>query len=211
TVNSSCVQYLQYGDACTNVSQCAATPSANMSCVNGTCGCISTGYWSGSQCSFTTNFRSICTKDKECFGDLTCNKISCIDSNKRCSCPNNQVYIVANTSCVQCSGTILAPAYAFSSTLSYLTANTFCASVQAISSRTPALISLHNLTDLNCLATALNTVSASSKCSTKLYFLGFNSTSLTFYDGTQYYPTFIGTPIGSSSCLTICLSGSSTG
>ncbi|CAF3771869.1 unnamed protein product [Adineta steineri] len=233
TLNSSCVQYLQYGDACTSASQCAATPSASMSCVSGTCGCNSTGYWSGSQCLFTTNFRSTCNNDKNCFNGLTCYKISSIDSNKRCSCPSGQYYSTTSSSCATCTAAlplagytnivvnfvssdacvaIKAPAYSFSSTLSYSTANTFCTGLTPmISGHTPQLISLHNLTDLSCLATALNTVSSGSKCSSQLYFLGFNSTSLTFYDGTQYYPTFIGTPIGSSKCLTICLSGSSTG
>lgn len=192
-----------------------------MTCVNGTCGCNSTGYWNGAQCSFTINFRAICQSNSGCYGSLQCYQIACIDSNKRCSCPANYYYSPSSQSCLPCNGTtvnyqnyvINYPASDLcvairvpsgSNTITFTAANSLCSSLPAIlPGNGPQLLSVHNQTELNCIATLLKTNASSASCTNRFYYLRLNSTSMIFYDGTPY-SVFSSSPAATTQCLTYC-------
>jgi hypothetical protein len=232
SINQTCVQYLAYGDQCSNTSQCNATPNALMSCVGGTCGCNSTGYWSGSQCQYTNNFRAICTQDSNCYTGLKCTSIPCIDSNKRCSCPTNTYYSALHQNCTACTGSnsgyqnyvinyptsdlcvavYFAPSQ-LSSSISFANANSQCNSLNPTAfANTSQLLSVHNQTELNCIATVLQSAQASKTCSNlKFHYIGYTYTNATFYDGTVYNSVFSSPPIQPSECLTYCYNSNVNG
>ena len=232
SINQTCVQYLAYGDQCTNNSQCSATPNALMTCVSGTCGCNSTGYWSGTQCQFTKNFRGICTTDANCYAGLTCQSIPCIGASKRCSCPPNTYYSSIYQNCSSCSGAAsiyqkyvirypysdlcvgvyFAPTQ-IASSVSFATANTLCSSLTPMPlASTPQLISVHNQTELNCIGSVLQSIQSDRTCSnSKYHYIGYTYSNFTFYDGTPYISVFSIPFLQFSQCLTLCYSSSGTG
>ncbi len=232
SINQTCVQYLTYGDQCTNTSQCSATPNALLICVNGTCGCNSTGYWSGTQCQFSNNFRSICTQNLNCFNGLVCQQISCIDSNKRCSCPANTYYSTLNQTCSPCNGTnngyqklvinyptsdlcvgvFFAPSLS-SDSITFATANTQCNNLTTMPfANTPQLLSVHNQTELNCIGAVLLSAQGGKTCSnSKLHYIGYSYGNATFYDGTLYTSAFLSPPIQPFDCLAFCYNSNGNG
>jgi hypothetical protein len=232
SINQTCVQFLSYGDQCTNNSQCSATPNALMICVSGTCGCNSTGYWSGTQCQFTNNFRAICTKDENCFTGLKCQSIPCIDSNKRCSCPPNTYYSTLYHNCSSCSGTnsgygkyvinypysdlcvgvFFAPSQS-SSSISFNTASTQCSSLPPMPrANTTQLISVHNQTELNCIGSVLHSAQPSKTCSSLKYlYVGYTYLTFTFFDGTLYTSAFSSPTIQLYQCLALCYNSNGNG
>jgi hypothetical protein len=235
SIYQTCVQYLTYGDQCSNSTQCSATPNALMICKNGgTCGCNSTGFWDGSQCRFTLNFRGVCTSNSNCFTGLVCTNISCIGSNSRCSCPANTYFSSSHHNCTSCNGSVgiytryvinyptsdlcvavFLPPNSRSDSLACTEADSSCDSLTPmLNGTTPQLISVHNQTELNCIASALNSASVSTTCSAnKFFYIGFTSINSTFYDGTPYSPTFLSPPLPPlpSQCLTYCYSSNSIG
>ena len=229
SINQTCVTFLSYGDNCSNATDCQATPNAYMTCVNSTCSCNSSGYWNGSQCSFSMNFRATCQSNANCFSNLTCQTIGCITgSNKRCSCPSNYYFSPSSSSCMLCNGNAggvvgytkyvinyptsdLCVAIHIPSSppsISFTTASTDCTSLTPIGA-TPQLISVHNYTELDCIADLLQSVARSVQCSNKLYYLGLNSSTTLMFDGTPYYTAFQNpSPPGipPNECLACCLS-----
>ncbi|UJR26526.1 hypothetical protein I4U23_007849 [Adineta vaga] len=224
SLNQTCVQYLQYGDNCSSTAQCENTTNAFMICDNGACACNSSGYWNGSQCVFTTNFRMTCTKKSQCYGDLDCRTIDCLGSGKVCVCPNGKYFSTVNTSCVQCNGNdgdyerevvYLADrdvCAAFRSprtspSRTYTSANTDCSGLVPFgSNNVPWLLSLHTGSDLKCLNQVMKSFDDKATCSDELYYLGLNSSTALFFDGTPYYSIFTSPTFSGSNCLTICLS-----
>jgi hypothetical protein len=228
SLNKTCVNYLRYGDQCSNTADCEATPNVYMTCVNNTCACNSSGIWNGSQCSFTINFRAICTSNSSCIGGLVCINIPCIDSNKRCSCPSTTYFSQSNQTCVTCSGSagssftkyvINYPASDLCvavydgltppSSISFVTADSTCSGFASMSpGKPPQLISIHNTSELNCIARILQGVYNQKKCSdNNYYYLGYTQANNTFYDGTSYSSTVS----ASTPCLTYCSNSNSVG
>jgi hypothetical protein len=228
SINKTCVIFLSFGDQCSNSSVCSATPNALMICVNGTCGCNSTAFWNGSQCQFTNSFRGICTNDYNCNNGLVCQSIPCIDSNKRCSCPTNYYYSTTHQTCNLCNGTQTSyTKYVINYPTSDLcvgirtpsggglsffgSANTDCNSLTNMSSAgLPRLLSVHNQSEINCIATVLENIN-SGACYSRLFLLGFTTSNATFYDGTSYSSVFSSPAIQPSECLTCCYNSNNNG
>jgi len=203
-----------------------------MLCINGTCGCNGTGFWSGSQCQYTINFRAICTSNSNCFKSLVCQDIPCIDSNKRCSCPSNTYYSPSHQNCTSCSGSdgtydnyvinyptsdlcvaVRMPTSSRTYSITFSTAQSQCNNLTAMANAsTPQLLSVHNQTELNCIATVLKSVNDDGTCNdNRLYYLGFTAANLTFFDGTSYNSAFSSPTISSSQCLTYCYNSDNIG
>lgn len=230
TLRLTCVEYLDYGDNCTTTAQCNDTENALMSCVNSKCGCGSDGFWNGSQCIFQDSFRMTCTHDNNCAGDLKCRAISCLGSGKRCACPDDEYYVPSSKDCVSCKNNdvnftryvinypysdICVAVYwpSSSKTLSFATANTQCNSLtQMANADTPTLLSVHNQTELNCIAAKLHSEEGSKECDDNRYYhLGYNSTTEVFYDGTLRLSSFPSVSVTTAQCLVYCYEDDSTG
>ncbi|CAF1544843.1 unnamed protein product [Adineta ricciae] len=224
SINQTCVRYLQYGDSCQNTAQCADTPNAYMTCDNtNTCTCNSSGYWNGSQCVFTSNFRISCNKNKDCYGELMCRNIPGLSLGQTCSCPDKTYFSPTYQNCTSCTGSensyeryvinfsdrdacvaIFDPSR--TSTVTYSGANTGCAGLTPYgSTKIPILISLHNATDLLSIGQVLDQADNNDKCPNRLYYLGLNSSTSIFFDGTAYFSVFTSPVVSSSQCLTACL------
>ena len=233
SINQTCVEYLTYGDQCSNTSQCNATPNALLSCNSGTCACGAWGFWDGSQCRFTINFRSICSSDSNCFTGLTCRNIPCIDSNTRCSCPDKKAYSSTYGNCTNCDGgagssyenyvinyyasdvcvAVRSPGGKLKDSIAFSTANTQCSGLTPLMSGIiPRLLSLHNLTELNCLGQVLEAKEKDKTCDKSRYhYLGYTPANMTFYDRTPYTAVFSTPAIEASQCLTFCFNNDKTG
>lgn len=232
SLNRTCVDALRYGDNCTSDAECEATSGLFMSCVNGYCGCNSTAVWNGSVCSFELNFRATCSSDADCAGELICRNINCAGGSY-CSC-NSTSYFSPNTSvCVSCTGSegggsefnryvinypksdicvAVRDQSSSSTSISFATADTLCSSFLSYATGLPPqLLSVHNDTEIKCIAAILRGQYNQKKCDQdNYYYLGYSSTNRTFYDGTLYSSAFSNPTIGGSKCVTYCHTGSSS-
>ena len=235
STRSSCVAELTFGDQCTLGSMdCESTTDAYLICgSNGTCTCNSTGAWNGTICFFTVNFRAVCTSNANCLGGLTCQDIKCAAGNqKRCSCPANSAFSPTSQSCQSCTGSLpnsfdlyvinyptsdLCVAVRDKGSsgtkgISFANATATCNSFPNMTnSLGPQLLSVHNQSELTCIARVLRDQLNQKKCSDgNSYYLGFNSASKTFFDGTPLSPSFT-TSITAAQCLTYCSKDDDTG
>jgi len=108
---------------------------------------------------------------------------------------------------------VLIPTAVRDDSLAFTDADSQCDSLTPMpSASTPLLISVHNQTELNCIASVLNSASPSTTCTAnRLFYIGFTMANSTFYDGTPYTPTFSSPPLQTSQCLTYCYNSGSSG
>ena len=233
SLNQTCVDFLTFGDQCSSTAQCAATPNALLSCITGTCACNASGYWDGSQCQFTNNFRATCTTDSNCFSGLVCRSIACLGSTKRCSCPDKKVYSALYGNCTECDGgagnkyeryavnyptsdkciAARSPGGKASDSIAFTTADGQCNGLAPIGlSGTSRLLSVHNLTELNCIGDVLEANEKDRTCGKSRYhYLGYIPANMTFYDGTVYTAAFSSPTVSSGKCLTFCFNDDGSG
>lgn len=232
SLNQTCVDNLAYGDNCSASADCSATPGAFMTCQSNKCGCNSTGYWNGAQCAFSPNFRAICTSNSNCYQGLICQNIPCIDSNKRCMCPSNTYYAASRSNCTACNGTdgnysryvinyptsdiciaVLLPTSSRSASFTFDEADSSCDALTPLpAASTPQLISVHNQTELNCIAAVLLSVDNTKTCSRhRFLYIGFTRANGTFYDGTSYSSAFSSPTLQPGQCLSYCYNTGNTG
>ena len=234
SVQQTCVTNLQYNDSCSSTADCAATPGLSMACVSGKCGCNASSVWNGTQCSFSLNFRASCNGNPDCLGGLTCQTLTCMTPNKRCACPGNTYFNVSSQTCVSCNSVSYFAGYVIqypttdlclgvftpniSSTISLATANLSCnfLSPQGMG-LTPRLLSVHNQSELNCLASALRGGNNLPLCDASgnnhfYYYLGYDISNRKFSDGT--YGCDVWSPIlctGVTMCVTYCSDSNTAG
>jgi hypothetical protein len=228
SINQACVVNLQYGDQCTSSIQCQATPNTFMTCMSTVCACNSSGVWNGSQCTFTVSFRSSCSSNSGCNGGLICSVINCIDPSKgTCACPNNTYFNSTNQSCLSCNGyvsggftkyviryptTDLCVAVYNPTSSSYITltyANSTCSSLPPMKiTSTPQLLSVDTSTELNCIASDFRRLYNFGACPSGginyYFYLGYNSASGRFYDGTYGCALSPSLCLSTTQCLTFC-------
>lgn len=233
SLNQSCVTYLSYNDSCQTDAECAATPNLGMSCVSGSCRCNSSSLWNGTYCSTAINFRSSCIDNSGCLGGLICRQMSCTSVSRSCGCPNETFYYASNQTCLPCPLSsneyvvrypakdlcvrALNPTTASFST--FASARSTCSALTSIGSYTPALISVHNQSELDCIAASLrgqhNTIlCAPTGLNRYQYYLGYDTTTSRFLDGTRdiiAFPSFSWSTLTTSDCLTYCSNSASSG
>lgn len=231
---SKCVVNLTYGDQCTNTSECAATLGLSMACVSGTCGCNASSVWNGNLCTFSINFRASCSSNSDCLGGLTCRTMTCMSPNKRCACSGNFFYNSTSGTCISCPSNSGFTGYVIqypttdlclgvfnpttSSTLAFTAANANCNALPTLrTGYPPRLLSIHNQSELNCIASVLRGANGLALCDSSgndhfYYYLGYDTGNRRFYDGT--YGCDVWSPdlcTGVTQCLTYCSDNNSNG
>ena len=232
SINRTCVSNLWYGDQCSNTADCEATPNAFMTCFLGTCRCNSSGLWNGTQCSYGVNFRATCTSSATCVGGLVCRSIACIGGASRCSCSTTSYFSFASQACISCTGSeansfnryvinyptsdicvAVRDSGSSGSSVTFTQADTYCSGFTSFTTGgPPQLLSVHNGSELNCIAAILRGQLNQRRCTNnQYYYLGYFNANGTFYDGTVYSSVFSSPILSPTTCLTYCSASSSSG